>query len=174
MIEPLAKRLASYFHFHGAQGAFLLQLGRSDEARAAFERAIGLAHTAAEAAHIRMACLAIGKEYTGKGEKPDDKWTVPLCPYHHRIGIGSQHSMGEADFWKMVGLNPFAIAAELWKMSGGEERARITKAPRKPKKVRPRKPAARRKKIPEGRPLKSNPVIQSRGFEKRRHPEACL
>jgi RNA polymerase sigma-70 factor (ECF subfamily) len=53
MIEPLAKRLASYFHFHGAKGAFLLQLGRSDEARAAFERAIGLAHTAAEAAHIR-------------------------------------------------------------------------------------------------------------------------
>jgi RNA polymerase sigma-70 factor (ECF subfamily) len=53
MIEPLADRLASYFHFWGAKGAFLLQLGRSEAAREAFDRAIGLAHTAAEAAHIR-------------------------------------------------------------------------------------------------------------------------
>ena len=31
----------------------LLQLGRASEARAAFDRAIALANTAAEAAHIR-------------------------------------------------------------------------------------------------------------------------
>ncbi|WP_119421262.1 RNA polymerase sigma factor [Desertibaculum subflavum] len=53
LIEPLAPKLGSYFHFHGARGAFLLQLGRRDEARSAFDRAIALAHTAAEAAHIR-------------------------------------------------------------------------------------------------------------------------
>jgi len=53
MIEPLAKNLSGYFYFHGARGAFLLQLGRSDEARAAFDRAIALANTPAEAAHIR-------------------------------------------------------------------------------------------------------------------------
>jgi RNA polymerase sigma-70 factor (ECF subfamily) len=53
MIEPLAPRLSSYFHFFGAKGAFLLQLGRDQEARVAFDRAIALAHTAAEAAHIR-------------------------------------------------------------------------------------------------------------------------
>jgi RNA polymerase sigma-70 factor (ECF subfamily) len=53
MIEPLAGRLSSYFHFHGARGAFLLQLDRRDEARAAFGQAIALANTAAEAAHIR-------------------------------------------------------------------------------------------------------------------------
>ncbi len=53
MIEPLAPRLAGYFHFFGAQGAFLLQLGRVDEARTAFDRAIALANTPAEAAHIR-------------------------------------------------------------------------------------------------------------------------
>ena len=29
MIEPLADRLAGYFHFFGAKGAFLLQLGRT-------------------------------------------------------------------------------------------------------------------------------------------------
>ncbi len=54
MIEPLAPRLSGYFHFFGAKGAFLLQLGRTAEARAAFDRAIALANTPAEAAHIRQ------------------------------------------------------------------------------------------------------------------------
>ncbi|MDQ0462530.1 RNA polymerase sigma-70 factor (ECF subfamily) [Caulobacter ginsengisoli] len=54
MIEPLGERLEAYFHFHGARGAFLLQLGRKDEAREAFSQAISLANTAAEAAHIRQ------------------------------------------------------------------------------------------------------------------------
>ena len=54
MIEPLAERLSGYFHFFGVKGAWLSQLGRIDEARAAFDRAIALANTAAEAAHIRM------------------------------------------------------------------------------------------------------------------------
>jgi RNA polymerase sigma-70 factor, ECF subfamily len=54
MIEPLAQPLAGYFNFHGVKGAFLLQLGRNEEARAAFDRAIALAHTPAEAAHIRL------------------------------------------------------------------------------------------------------------------------
>jgi RNA polymerase sigma-70 factor, ECF subfamily len=54
MIEPLAPRLSGYFHFFGVKGALLLQLGRTAEARAAFDRAIALANTAAEAAHIRL------------------------------------------------------------------------------------------------------------------------
>jgi RNA polymerase sigma-70 factor, ECF subfamily len=54
MIEPLAPRLSGYFHFFGVKGALLMQLGRDAEARVAFARAIGLAHTAAEATHIRM------------------------------------------------------------------------------------------------------------------------
>ncbi|MDB4968093.1 MAG: hypothetical protein JWN44_3782 [Myxococcales bacterium] len=54
MIEPLAPRLSAYFHFFGARGAFLMQLGRADEARVALNQAIALANTAAEAAHIRM------------------------------------------------------------------------------------------------------------------------
>ncbi|MFL6576369.1 MAG: RNA polymerase sigma factor, partial [Povalibacter sp.] len=53
MIEPLAESLSSYFHFHGVKGAMLQQLERNDEARVAFERAVALANTAAEAAHIR-------------------------------------------------------------------------------------------------------------------------
>jgi RNA polymerase sigma-70 factor (ECF subfamily) len=54
MIQPLAKPLEGYFHFHGLEGALLMQLGRRDEARKALDRAIALARTAAEAAHIRL------------------------------------------------------------------------------------------------------------------------
>jgi RNA polymerase sigma-70 factor (ECF subfamily) len=53
LIAPLEKPLSGYFHFFGARGAFLLQLGRGAEARADFDRAIALANTPAEAAHIR-------------------------------------------------------------------------------------------------------------------------
>jgi RNA polymerase sigma-70 factor (ECF subfamily) len=52
-IEPLAEPLAGYFHFFGVRGWLLMQLGHDEEARVAFDRAIALAHTAAEAAHIR-------------------------------------------------------------------------------------------------------------------------
>lgn len=54
MIAPLEHKLSGYFHYFGAKGAFLLQLGRSEEARIAFNRAIALAHTPAEANHIRL------------------------------------------------------------------------------------------------------------------------
>jgi RNA polymerase sigma-70 factor (ECF subfamily) len=54
MIEPLGPRLSGYFHFFGVKGGLLMQLDRTDEARIAFDRAIALANTAAEAAHIRM------------------------------------------------------------------------------------------------------------------------
>jgi RNA polymerase sigma-70 factor (ECF subfamily) len=53
LIEPLESALSGYFYYFGARGAFLLQLGRDEEARQAFDRAISLANTAAEAAHIR-------------------------------------------------------------------------------------------------------------------------
>jgi RNA polymerase sigma-70 factor, ECF subfamily len=54
MIEPLAAKLSGYFYFFGLKGALLTQLDRPDEARVAFDRAISLANTAAEAAHIRI------------------------------------------------------------------------------------------------------------------------
>ncbi|MBM0107704.1 RNA polymerase sigma factor [Steroidobacter sp. S1-65] len=53
MIEPLASALSGYFHFHGLRGGLLMQLNRNDEARVSFDKAISLANTAAEAAHIR-------------------------------------------------------------------------------------------------------------------------
>jgi RNA polymerase sigma-70 factor, ECF subfamily len=54
MIEPLEQPLSGYFPYFGARGAFLLQLGRTLEARSAFDRAISLAGSAQEAAHIRQ------------------------------------------------------------------------------------------------------------------------
>ena len=54
MIEPLAGQLGGYFHFFGVRGALLMQLGRSSEAREAFGKAVSLANSAAEAAHIRL------------------------------------------------------------------------------------------------------------------------
>jgi RNA polymerase sigma-70 factor (ECF subfamily) len=53
MIEPLGEQLAGYFYFFGLRGALLQELGHTEEARVAFDRAIALAHTPAEAAHIR-------------------------------------------------------------------------------------------------------------------------
>jgi RNA polymerase sigma-70 factor (ECF subfamily) len=54
IIDPLSDRLQDYFHFHGVRGAFLFGLKRNAEAREAFNRAIALANSPAEAAHIRQ------------------------------------------------------------------------------------------------------------------------
>src|SRR6186713_778557 len=69
MIEPLASRLSNYFHFFGVRGAFLMQLGRNDEARTVFDRAIALANTSAEAAHIRMHLDRLQRDSQPRGKK---------------------------------------------------------------------------------------------------------
>ena len=53
MIAPLAPRLSGYFYFFGLRGALLMQLGRLQAARVAFDQAIATAGTPAEALHIR-------------------------------------------------------------------------------------------------------------------------
>jgi RNA polymerase sigma-70 factor (ECF subfamily) len=73
MIEPLAPRLSNYFHFFGVRGAFLMQLGRNDEARIAFDRAIALANTSAEAAHIRMHLDRLMRDSAPRGAKASKK-----------------------------------------------------------------------------------------------------
>jgi RNA polymerase sigma-70 factor (ECF subfamily) len=62
MIEPLEAKLSGYFHFFGVRGHLLAQLGRAGEARVAFDRAIALARTAAEAAHIRLHLDRLGAD----------------------------------------------------------------------------------------------------------------
>jgi len=53
LVETLKDRLDGYFYFHGLRGNLLKQLDRPAEAREAFTRAISLARSAPEAAHIR-------------------------------------------------------------------------------------------------------------------------
>lgn len=54
LIAPLGDKLDGYFHYHGVRGGLLLQLGDCAGAREAFNRAIALAGSPAEAAHIRL------------------------------------------------------------------------------------------------------------------------
>jgi hypothetical protein len=67
--------------------------------------------TCTEAAHIRTESLAHDKRGTGRGERPSDKWCLPLCNKHHR----EQHSMNELAFWKSYGIDPFMLAITLRK-----------------------------------------------------------
>lgn len=84
-----------------------------------------------EAAHIRIGFGAMGK-------KPDDRFATPLCPGCHR----EQHSMNETTFWGVHAKNPFDIAARLYAEYGGDGGHE-----KRPKKMKPRKPAHMRKKI---------------------------
>ena len=68
MVEALEPRLSGYFYLFGVKGALLAQLGRAEAARAAFGRAIALAHTAAEAAHIRQHLDRLMKDSAQGGE----------------------------------------------------------------------------------------------------------
>ncbi|MEZ2130457.1 MULTISPECIES: RNA polymerase sigma factor [unclassified Sinorhizobium] len=54
LVESLAEQLNGYFYFHGLRGNLLMQLQRYPQAREAFDCAIALAHSPAEAAHIRL------------------------------------------------------------------------------------------------------------------------
>ncbi len=70
-----------------------------------------------EAAHLRMANLKLAKRQTGMGEKPDDKWTLPLCGRHH----GIQHTMGEKLFWEKLDIDPFYLALALMRVFSNQE-----------------------------------------------------
>ena len=74
-----------------------------------------------EAAHIRYADPRFAKRETGKSEKPDDRWTVPLSPDLHR----EQHSMGEREFWKAKGIDPVFVASALHAVSWDDEAAEL-------------------------------------------------
>jgi RNA polymerase sigma-70 factor, ECF subfamily len=73
MIEPLGERLANYFHYFGVRGAFLMELDRNEEARVAFDRAIALANTSAEAAHIRMHLDRLMRDSRRSGPRAEKK-----------------------------------------------------------------------------------------------------
>ena len=59
------------------------------------------------------------KKRTGKGQKPDDAWSIPLTPDEHR----DQHSGNEVNFWNRYRIDPLAIAKALYEVSGDTEAA---------------------------------------------------
>lgn len=60
LIEPLAEKLDKYVYFHGTRGALLKETGQLEEARQAFDRALALSNTPAEAALIRQELVKLG------------------------------------------------------------------------------------------------------------------
>ncbi len=74
-----------------------------------------------EAAHIRYADPVYGKRETGKAERPDDRWVIPLSPDMHR----NQHSGSESAFWTKQGIDPCRVALALYALSGDDEQAEI-------------------------------------------------
>lgn len=70
------------------------------------------------AAHLRAGALIWNKRPTGVGEKPSDRWTIPLCAHHHLIG---QHTENEIAWWARQGRDPFSLAHALYDCSGDLE-----------------------------------------------------
>ena len=70
-----------------------------------------------EAAHVRYGSRLYAKRNVGMQEKPDDRWTVPLCREAH----AAQHAMSESDWWARVGLDPLPLCLALWAVSGDEK-----------------------------------------------------
>lgn len=99
-------------------------------------------------AHIRAAAPHYGKRYTGKGEKPDDKWTLPLCRSHH----DAQHRESELGWWVGMGIaDPFAVTVALYASRPNPRPL----AAHKPRRIKPRKPKSERAKVGQSRPLQS-------------------
>lgn len=110
-----------------------------------------------DAAHIRSAAPQYGKRHTGMAEKPDDRWTLPLCRQHH----AEQHSTNELAWWAAQDIDPFALAAALYESHPGMAR-------RPARRIVKRKPTGR--SIPQRadhewpkKPLRSRPMRAERG-----------
>lgn len=64
--------------------------------------------------HIRYGDLSHDKRHTGGGEKPDDRWVLPMIPEMHAL----QHSGNERAFWEGHNIDPLAVAKLLYACSG--------------------------------------------------------
>jgi cytochrome c553 len=72
-----------------------------------------------QAAHLRSDNLMYGKTSTGMQQKPDDRWTLPLCGRCHDV----QHKGNEKNFWANLGINPWVLALSLHAATGNHELA---------------------------------------------------
>lgn len=95
---------------------------RKDTAYLSFVRSLPCVVTGnfpVDVAHVSYAAPEYGKTGRGKGQKEDDRWTVPLHPLEHR----AQHSGNERAYWQRVGIDPCVIALALWGCYPNEELA---------------------------------------------------
>ncbi len=76
-------------------------------------------NTTVEAAHVRFGWRPVAKRDVGKAEKPDDKWTLPLCGKHHR----EQHEGSEQAFWYQWNIDPILMCLALIDATGDHEKA---------------------------------------------------
>lgn len=76
-----------------------------------------------EAAHIRYSDPRFAKRQVGIGEKPDDRWTVPLHHELHRTGAEAQHSSNERAWWRARGIDPVIVATALYASSRDDSAA---------------------------------------------------
>lgn len=74
-----------------------------------------------EACHVRYADPRFGKFHAGAGEKPHDKWAVPMLAALHR----EQHDGNERLFWAKYGIDPVQVASALYAESGNDEAAYV-------------------------------------------------
>lgn len=89
-----------------------------------------------DAAHVRAASFVYDKPITGAGQKPDDRWALPLKHSHHM----RQHAHGdELGYWAAHGVaDVFALCIAYYRRYGGDGGSVQVKAykPRKRAKVR--------------------------------------
>ena len=94
-----------------------------------------------DACHIRFGSEAYSKRNVGMGEKPDDRWAIPMCRKCHT----KQHGMNEQEFYQERRILPLLLAQRLYSEFGGSGgQIRHKKKPRT--------------------------VIRPKGFEKRKIP----
>lgn len=74
-----------------------------------------------DAAHIRYSDPRFGKPTTPLGQKPHDRWTVPL---HREVHI-EQHEHNEREWWQSQGIDPIVVASALWGVTGDVEAAEM-------------------------------------------------
>lgn len=70
-----------------------------------------------EAAHVKIPNEKLGKRSVGRSEKPDDRWTVPLCGRCHR----EQHNGSETAFWNGKQIDPLMLSLALFGVTGDHE-----------------------------------------------------
>lgn len=119
-----------------------------------------------QAAHLRMSDARYPEKVCGVGMKPSDRWSTPLCADCHLDAPDAQHKVGEPEFWKRVGINPFELAANLYAQferrrnrTAGERDAIVARAVR----------MKRRRKKKTAKPVKQDVVFRSKSKVAKAH-----